>query len=449
MQPMEYLSTKIHRYRPSSAGVRVNIGPAPFAITPTNEDIIVGGAIPEAGNVISGNRTHGIVVWGAVSLDPARHGIQVQNNYIGTDASGTKALGNGYDGIFVGADALNIAIKDNIIAFNERAGINIPDPASFIPGRHISLFTNAIYSNQALGIDLGNSGVTENDSLDADLGSNNLQNFPVLSSAASTNSNVTINGTINSTANTELTLQFFIGTNHQGPQLTDSTPGFLGEKQITTDGNGNASFIFSFPTVSDKTDNWVNATATDKDGNTSEFSDCLKVAKSNCTYSLSLANQSFKSNGGTGNVIVNAGNDCFWATTSKASWITLLSNENSKGTGTVSYSVAVYTGSELRIGILTIAGQDFTITQTGIGPVITSVVIQGKHLIVRGENFDSGAVILLDGERQKTIHDDADLTFLKGKKVAVKITPGQVVKIQVRNSNEVVSPIINFIRPNG
>lgn len=436
-------------YRPVSAGVRISIGSAAFAITPTNEDIIVGGAIPQAGNLISGNKTHGVAVSGAVSLDPARHGVQVQNNYIGTDASGTKPLGNGFDGIFVGADALNMAIKDNTIAFNERAGINIPDPAGFLPGRHISLFTNAIYSNQDLGIDLGNSGITENDMLDADYGSNNLQNFPVLSSAAASNSNITLNGTINSTANTKLTLQFFIGTNHQGPQLTGSAPVFLGEKQITTDSNGNASFIFSFPVTGDKTDNWINATATDKDGNTSEFSDCLKVIRSNCTYSLALTSQSFKASGGTGSVNVSAGNDCLWATTSKANWITLTSSESSKGAGTVSYSVAAYTGSEPRTGVLTIAGQDFTITQTGTGPVITSIAIQGKHLIVRGENFDIGAVILLDGERQKTIHDEADLTFLKGKKVAVRITPGQPVKIQVRNSNDVVSPIINFTRSNG
>jgi hypothetical protein len=436
-------------YRPSSAGVRINVGSAVFAITPTNEDIIIGGAIPEARNVISGNKTHGVVLWGAVTSDSARKGIQVQNNYIGTDASGTKPLGNGTDGIFVGANALNIAIKNNLIAFNERAGINIPDPDGLLPGTRISLSANAIYSNQALGIDIGNSGVTDNDSLDADFGANNLQNFPVLSSAAASNTNITINGTINSTASTTLTLQFFVGTNHKGPQLTDSAPGFLGEKQVTTDSNGNASFIFTFVTTDDKTDSWVNATATDATGNTSEFSDCLKVTKSNCTFSLAVANQSFKSSGGTGSVNVNTGNDCFWAATSKANWITVISNENSKGAGTVSYSVAAYTGTEPRVGILTIAEQDFTITQTGTGPVITSVTIQGKHLIVRGENFDSGAVILLDGERQKTIRDETDLTFLKGKKVALKIPSGQRVKIQVRNSNEVVSPIIDFIRPNG
>ena len=42
---------------------------------------------------------------------------------------------------------------------------------------------NSIASNGGGGIDLGNNGVTSNDSGDTDSGANNLQNFPILTSA--------------------------------------------------------------------------------------------------------------------------------------------------------------------------------------------------------------------------------------------------------------------------
>ena len=52
-------------------------------------DNTVGGATPEARNVISGNGNDGVFVWKSRSS-----GNVVQGNYIGTDASGVAPLGN-------------------------------------------------------------------------------------------------------------------------------------------------------------------------------------------------------------------------------------------------------------------------------------------------------------------------------------------------------------------
>ena len=50
-----------------------------------------------AGNIVSGNEQGGVAIRGIDAVDDV-----VQGNLIGTDATGTTALGNGYSGVYVG-----------------------------------------------------------------------------------------------------------------------------------------------------------------------------------------------------------------------------------------------------------------------------------------------------------------------------------------------------------
>jgi N-acetylneuraminic acid mutarotase len=71
-------------------------------------------------------------------------------------------------------------------------------------------------------------------------------------------------------------------------------------------------------------------------------------------------------------------------------------------------------------------------------PKITTATVMGKNLIVVGEDFDSGAVILINGELQKTANDDLNpQTTLIGKKAGKKVKPGD--RLQVRNPNATIS----------
>ena len=80
-------------------------------------------------------------------------------------------------------------------------------------------------------------------------------------------------------------------------------------------------------------------------------------------------------------------------------------------------------------------------------PRIVSVSIAGNKMIVRGEAFDAGAVVLVDGMQQRTIADDANpTTVLVAKKVLGKIAPGQSVSIQVRNADSTLSNEFAFTR---
>ena len=66
-----------------------------------------------------------------------------------------------------------------------------------------------------------------------------------------------------------------------------------------------------------------------------------------------------------GNVNVTAPAGCAWTATSTASWITITGGAAGSGAGTVSYSVAPYTGRpRKRSGTMTIAGRTFTIRQS-------------------------------------------------------------------------------------
>ncbi|HST19957.1 MAG TPA: alpha/beta hydrolase [Blastocatellia bacterium] len=79
---------------------------------------------------------------------------------------------------------------------------------------------------------------------------------------------------------------------------------------------------------------------------------------------------------------------------------------------------------------------------------IMGASVTGKKLFITGENFDSGAVILLDGEKQKTTNDEQNpSTMLIGKKAGKKIAHGQMVTLQVRNRDDRVSEPFSFVRP--
>ena len=414
-------------------------------------DTIIGGATDEARNVISGNTGEGVAIGVLLSGRSGGTKIIVQGNFIGTDATGTVALGN-ENGIFVDADSVTNTIQNNRIAFNRSNGVFIPDNNN--PGVRIAIVSNSIYSNSLLGIDLGSPGVTPNDDKDVDIGANELQNFPVLTSATASPTNTlastvtiaavraSIGGTFNSTPNAQFTLEFFFGTqcSSSEPQAVGMIPVPLKPTlQLTTDNNGSATFLYDFDFPSGVTLGVVICTATDSRGNTSEQSPCFAVALPSCPPTISPTTRLFVASGGSDAVNVFASAGCAWAARSGADWISITSGTGGTTSGVVSYSVAANSGKNVRSGTMTIAEQTVTVTQQGLTPVIDNAAREGKKLIVIGERFDDGARILINGERQKTANDpDSPTTRLIGKKAGKLVVPGD--RLQVQNSDGGLSP---------
>jgi hypothetical protein len=80
-------------------------------------------------------------------------------------------------------------------------------------------------------------------------------------------------------------------------------------------------------------------------------------------------------------------------------------------------------------------------------PIIAGAWVSGKKLFVAGFNFDEGAKIFLNGEKQKTTNDSTSpTTVLIGKKAGKKIDRGLAVRLQVKNSDGRSSEEFVFFR---
>jgi hypothetical protein len=81
-------------------------------------------------------------------------------------------------------------------------------------------------------------------------------------------------------------------------------------------------------------------------------------------------------------------------------------------------------------------------------PEIIDASVNGKHLWVNGLNFDDGAKVFMNGEKQKTANDEGlRTTRLIAKKTGKKIARGETVTLQVRNADDSVSTDFSFKRP--
>jgi predicted outer membrane repeat protein len=228
---------------------------------------VIGGTMAGAGNVISDQR-----VGMGISSSGSSSNV-VQGNYIGTDASGTAPLGNDEEGIRVWSASNNTiggteAGAGNIVAFTVTgSGISVHEPSS--SGN--AVLSNSIFSNGDIGIGLGPwDGVTMNDSADVDTGPNGFQNFPVLTAVIA--GGIQIEGSLNSTPDTQFRLEFFSNTACD-PTGYGEGESFIGSTLVTTDSAGDVSFTASVSEVI-APGSFVTATATAPNGSTSEFCQC-------------------------------------------------------------------------------------------------------------------------------------------------------------------------------
>ena len=231
--------------------------------------VTIGGSGQGAGNVISGNVDNGILL----NLTSGS-AVLVQGNRIGIDFGGTAILGNGLAGVRVAVDGALIGGtgpgEGNVIANSGTAGVDV---SSSVSG--VTIRGNSIYSNSlpfSLGIDLSPTGVNLNDAGDVDTGANLGQNYPIIVSAVGSGGGTHVQGVLHSKPNTTYDVDFYSnGACFDRPGAHLQGRAMLGTTQVTTDGNGTAIIDVTVPGSIGLGDH-VSATATDAQGNTSEFS---------------------------------------------------------------------------------------------------------------------------------------------------------------------------------
>ncbi|MCX5886549.1 MAG: DUF1566 domain-containing protein [Proteobacteria bacterium] len=104
-----------------------------------------------------------------------------------------------------------------------------------------------------------------------------------------------------------------------------------------------------------------------------------------CIYSLTPLSQAFSVSGGSGSIDVTATNGCSWTATNSDYWITITSDTNGTGSGTVNFAVSVNSGACPRTGTITIADQVFTITQQGAS-CLYSIIPEEQTFSTAGGN---------------------------------------------------------------
>ena len=297
--------------------------------------VTIGGAEPEAGNVVSGNADDGIIV-------EISDGILVENNLVGTDAAGTQPLGNRQSGILLFC-ARNAIVRGNVasangtgtgdsvgggiggtctltnvqgtgnrivgnwigtdktgteqmgnglggVVFSQRHGNEVvggdgPGEANVIAFNigpavivrstllgPVRIGPNAMYGNGAPGIDIEPIGRAVNDPLDADTGANRQQNYPVLSSATGDGASTLMITYSVDTAMPNATYPLRVDF-YRADAAGREGEAWLGSHTYTTP-QATAVAYFT-PAVILVDGDQIVATATDASGNSSEFSDAV------------------------------------------------------------------------------------------------------------------------------------------------------------------------------
>lgn len=265
-------------------GIEIGTG----AVRTTVRDNLVSGFV-----MIGADHYSGVRVGTALAVQASAANTVLTGNRIGLAADGLSPIPS-VEGIVVTSDPngtpLNVLIGGNAfadansVAFHETAGVSVRGEAT---GVRIS--GNSIHDNGALGIDLlglvgsGGGGVTPNDPLDADVGGNGLQNFPVLTAAlsmrlAGTSLQLTkVSGRLRSAANGAYLVEFFANAAADASGHGEGAQS-LGTLTVLTDAQGNARFSASLVSLG-LAGPLISATATDAAGSTSEFSVCVAAGK--------------------------------------------------------------------------------------------------------------------------------------------------------------------------
>ncbi len=200
-----------------------------------------------SGNVMAGNSSLGVALFGLGATENT-----VRANLIDVLPDGRTGLSNDEAGVGLWDGAASNLIggvdpgDGNVIAYNA-AGILMD--ANSDPADDNAILGNRIWGHAGLGINLGwGTGVSPNDPGDVDIGINDLQNYPVITSATVDAIGLTVVGTLVGEAVTTYRIELFSSR----PDLINTSTGAVildGRTQTTSFGDTNPLLLGTGGTV--------------------------------------------------------------------------------------------------------------------------------------------------------------------------------------------------------
>jgi hypothetical protein len=243
-------------------------------------DAAIGGVAAGAGNVISANGHNG------VTIDSFPGPVLVEGNDIGTDATGTLALGNGGCGVEIDAGSTFVPAQiggtdpaaGNVIAFNGTmtgspgVAVDLAPSNPFATGPQPAvILSNRIFANGGIGIDLFHDGVTPN----RPAPTASFPNAPVIDTASILGGLINVTGRLVGDPGTSYLVQFF-ASRTPDPSGYGEGETLLGSFTVTTDATGTGA-LPEFVGVG-HVGSYLTATSTNlAAGTTSEFSRAVAV----------------------------------------------------------------------------------------------------------------------------------------------------------------------------
>ncbi|HWU52190.1 MAG TPA: Calx-beta domain-containing protein, partial [Tahibacter sp.] len=228
----------------------------------------IGGSAAGEGNVVAGNDS-------GITLYEGSSGNRIEGNFLGVNASLSATFGNGYANVMIYDGSDNViggtaTGAGNVISGSYAAGI-----FQYL-GLRNAILGNRIYGNGRLDIEQLPLGPAPNDAGDTDHGPNEGQNWPAITAAIANGGSLSLSGSLTSRPDADYRIEFFHSAACH-PSGMGGGETLLGAATVHSDAAGQA--VISANVASAATAGVVTATATDADGNTSEFSPCVAVGQ--------------------------------------------------------------------------------------------------------------------------------------------------------------------------
>lgn len=206
-------------------------------------------------------------------------------------------FGNQNHGIVVRKGPRGDIIRKNVVYNNGGPAILVTTQTKTTD--HNKITQNSLYNNEGLGVDLctvsdytNGDGVTFNDGSVDISKANDGVDYHVIKTATLAGNTLILSGFVGSApgqslfadANVEFFISSYDGTINPNPEVSNDSPPYHGEGKVylgslTADANGNFTGDIDVAGSGLVGGQWITATATDEDPNTSEFGENIQVKK--------------------------------------------------------------------------------------------------------------------------------------------------------------------------